>query len=677
MRVNLSRMAKAWTIASMAVAATAFFSAQASATNDTISNWDFEANPPGGASCGTTGFPACPVGTDISGITASSGPGTASAHHASGLTVFSNPAGNGSAESFSSDHFAVGDYYQFQTSTTGTPSFSNIGLVFDQVSSNTGPRDFKVQYSTDGSTFLDFANNTYTVQPSDTPGWAAGTAVPAGLDTFAFDLSGITALNNAANVYFRLSVTGVSTAGPATGWAPGVEGPVQTGGTSRIDNVTVYGGFDSTAFVPAPPVLPQAGDIVFGLNTPRSKASIELVRGPSTAGGGAEPAPFGPWRTMLQKSVRFDNLGGTLHNVQGNLLGIGEGATSGTSSANNGGSIWSSATQGAAPFANRQLLATTGSAPTFPVTKTRLSGLSVSPDNSKIAVVGIDSQKVIVYDYHAGNSQGTGASLGNSRETATTDMTVTNAGGTTSSQGTAWLNNNTALALATTGDLYEAAVTTTTVTNTLKASLTLPSITPTASALYYNTAASQYIWAMLSGFSGSAANRLYVLDPANNYAVIGTPYDLSLGNDTAREIALNKDGDLFISTFTSGSTSAKIYVLKDAADAPASLNPADATLWYTSTGVPFSNNNGLDVGFAATGIAGDYNNDNKVNAADYVIWRKTNINGAAGYTAWRSNFGAGGLGSGSGLGGASVPEPTSALLLVLGLAAFCPRRRSA
>ena len=282
--------------------------------------------------------------------------------------------------------------------------------MFDQVSSNTGPRDFKIQYSTDGSTFLDFANNAYTVQPSDTPGWATATAMPAGLDTFAFDFTGISALNNAANVYFRLSVTGTPTAGPATGWAPGVEGPVQTAGTSRIDNVTVYGNFDSTAFLPAPPVLPQAGDIVFGLNTPRSKASLELVRGASTAGGGAEPAPFGPWRTMLQRSVRFDNLGGTLHNVQGNLFGNWrKPATSGTSRAANGGSIWSSATQGTAPFANRQLLAKTGSTPTFPVTATRLSGLSVSPDNTKIAVVGTDSGKVIVYDYTAGNSLGTGA----------------------------------------------------------------------------------------------------------------------------------------------------------------------------------------------------------------------------------------------------------------------------
>ena len=52
----------------------------------------------------------------------------------------------------------------------------------------------------------------------------------------------------------------------------------------------------------------------------------------------------------------------------------------------------------------------------------------------------------------------------------------------TSSQGTAWLNSNTALALASSGKLYEVAVAPTTVTATEKASLTLPGTPPTASA---------------------------------------------------------------------------------------------------------------------------------------------------------------------------------------------------
>jgi hypothetical protein len=69
----------------------------------------------------------------------------------------------------------------------------------------------------------------------------------------------------------------------------------------------------------------------------------------------------------------------------------------------------------------------------------------------------------------------------------------------------------------------------------------------------------------------------------------------------------------------------------------------------------------------SVGIPGDYNSDGKVDARDYVIWRKTDINGAQGYTDWRTNFGTGtsGSGSGSSLKAASVPEPSSPALLAL------------
>jgi hypothetical protein len=77
------------------------------------------------------------------------------------------------------------------------------------------------------------------------------------------------------------------------------------------------------------------------------------------------------------------------------------------------------------------------------------------------------------------------------------------------------------------------------------------------------------------------------------------------------------------------------------------------------------------------GVTGDYNGDGKVNAQDYVIWRKTNINGAQGYTDWRANFGTGGPGAGAGLDSATVPEPSAMLLALVGmmLAGMQGRRR--
>jgi autotransporter-associated beta strand protein len=69
---------------------------------------------------------------------------------------------------------------------------------------------------------------------------------------------------------------------------------------------------------------------------------------------------------------------------------------------------------------------------------------------------------------------------------------------------------------------------------------------------------------------------------------------------------------------------------------------------------------------ASGGLPGDYNLDGKVDAADYVTWRK-NPGGFPldAYDTWRANFG-NPPGSGSGLGDTpgSVPEPASVGLLL-------------
>jgi hypothetical protein len=78
------------------------------------------------------------------------------------------------------------------------------------------------------------------------------------------------------------------------------------------------------------------------------------------------------------------------------------------------------------------------------------------------------------------------------------------------------------------------------------------------------------------------------------------------------------------------------------------------------------------------GVVGDYNANGIVDAADYVLWRKTpsSFGGdPAGYTTWRSRFGST-SGSGADLGSAAaVPEPTGIFLLAIGIAAAATRRR--
>jgi hypothetical protein len=92
--------------------------------------------------------------------------------------------------------------------------------------------------------------------------------------------------------------------------------------------------------------------------------------------------------------------------------------------------------------------------------------------------------------------------------------------------------------------------------------------------------------------------------------------------------------------------------------------------------------------------AGDYNGDGVVDAADYVVWRKTDGT-PAGYTTWKTNFGAtGGPGTTASpsfvgvdftvveslavVGAASVPEPTTLFfMLIAALFGLFQRRRSA
>ncbi|MEX0613151.1 MAG: hypothetical protein WD229_13610, partial [Pirellulales bacterium] len=67
-------------------------------------------------------------------------------------------------------------------------------------------------------------------------------------------------------------------------------------------------------------------------------------------------------------------------------------------------------------------------------------------------------------------------------------------------------------------------------------------------------------------------------------------------------------------------------------------------------------------GADARAALGDFNGDGSVNAADYVVWRKTD-GSPEGYDEWRANFG-----NTSGSGSlASVPEPSGLMLLAFGV----------
>jgi hypothetical protein len=102
-------------------------------------------------------------------------------------------------------------------------------------------------------------------------------------------------------------------------------------------------------------------------------------------------------------------------------------------------------------------------------------------------------------------------------------------------------------------------------------------------------------------------------------------------------------------------------------------------VWFTPTwailnmGVPRIGHEISVAGALATfttfSIAGDFNYDNRVDARDYVQWRKS-AGSAADYERWRSSYGV----SLPPRGSQSVPEPTAAVLLLCSVAAL-PRLR--
>ncbi|MCI0333061.1 MAG: PEP-CTERM sorting domain-containing protein [Planctomycetes bacterium] len=531
-----------------------------------------------------------------------------------------------------------GGYLQFEFSMTG---LSNLGVSYATQGTSSGFNSNQWSYSTDGTIFTNFES---PVVPA-TAYSLTGPLVTSGLD-------------NAATAYLRYTVNGATGTGT---------------GNNRIDNIRL----ESNASPPPPPnpaTLPQPGDIVFGLNNSNATRTLELVRGPASASGGVKHP--GPWSTTaFIQSVEFDNLDGQTHNSEGNLLGVDFGIAA------NGGIIYNLATQGSIPAPAGQAIGNTRAAPNNighdgSLTLSRLAGLSVSPDNTKIAAVGFEAGTVIVYDYTAGDTLGAGAALANGRQTPPTPLSILVAGST---QGTAWRDNNTVLAFSSFGDLYEVEATTMTpayqVTATTDAVFGTPFIGSNFAAIAYNPDVSPYVYALYSGFSTSAVpnsqTKLYVFDPGNEYTQVAD-IDLSTTSQTGREMALDEDGNLFISGFDSTIT----FIPASEVLNPAMLTDNSSVFWYQSTSAATSFV-GMDIGFSA-GIPGDYNGDGKVDQADYALWAKDPDSyggNPGGYNTWVQNFGEPSAGAGGGNG--SVPEPASITMLAIGLAALCFRRRSA
>lgn len=150
-------------------------------------------------------------------------------HAAANSTTYSSPDGAGSDHSYSSKNWSVNDYYQFTTSTLG---YEDVKVSFEAGSTGSGPKNFDLAYSTDGSTFSIFTScSILNYSDASNPSWDASmSATDAAFYALGFDLSSIAALNNQSTIYLRLIDHDTASAGGGT---------VSGGGYSRVDDFSI------------------------------------------------------------------------------------------------------------------------------------------------------------------------------------------------------------------------------------------------------------------------------------------------------------------------------------------------------------------------------------------------------------------------------------------------------
>jgi hypothetical protein len=195
-------------------------------------------------------------------LIAESGTGSAYGSHAATNAVFSSPAGNGSAHSFSSNVWAPQDYYQFNVPTTG---IQDIVVSYDQIGSSTGPQAFTFVASedgirSDGTTVGSYSigltqNYTDTNNATGTESTWSPTKSAVGYNE-SFNLSSLSSLDGDASAAFF--IVDSDTAHTATA------------GTSRLDNVIVSG----TAAVPEPAAMTLLTVASAGLMLRRKSKSL-------------------------------------------------------------------------------------------------------------------------------------------------------------------------------------------------------------------------------------------------------------------------------------------------------------------------------------------------------------------------------------------------------------------
>lgn len=139
--------------------------------------------------------------------------------NSTGTIVYNVAGGNTSAAAISNSDWNGGADSKFWQISFATTGMSNLKLSSAQRSSNTGPRDFKVQYSLDGSSWNDVSLASITVANNWTTGVLNNVALPS-------------ACNNQTLVYLRWIMTSNTSVNL---------GSVANTGTNSIDDIVING----------------------------------------------------------------------------------------------------------------------------------------------------------------------------------------------------------------------------------------------------------------------------------------------------------------------------------------------------------------------------------------------------------------------------------------------------
>lgn len=242
MKIALNSVKRTWTnrfvVPAMLGTLTVFSAAPAATQASTITQWNFNSAPADANTSTGTLLPSIGAGTTslVGGTTGSFASGDASG----GST---DPAVGDDSARNTTTYPAQGTNDKtagiaFAVSTVG---FQGITVNWDQRHSNTASRYIQFQYSTDGTSFVDFG-----------PLFDANVGGDVWYNNRSVDLSTVPAVNNNANFAFRV----VSAFAPSSSvYAPSTATSTYgVTGTQRFDMVTVSG-----VEVPEPAALSLCG----------------------------------------------------------------------------------------------------------------------------------------------------------------------------------------------------------------------------------------------------------------------------------------------------------------------------------------------------------------------------------------------------------------------------------